>query len=104
MRVESKATFLATATSLGALAIAFGLALLLRSPARADSRQTPRTKADLRDAALTARPDLAKGRSRFERNCADCHGDDARGDEGPNLHDLRLSDERIARRIKEGIK
>src|SRR5512138_518692 len=46
----------------------------------------------------------AQGRILFSRNCAHCHGDDARGDEGPSLYNLELSDTRIAKRIKEGIK
>ena len=33
-----------------------------------------------------------------------CHGDDARGEEGPSLFNLTLSDTSIAKRIKEGIK
>jgi hypothetical protein len=32
------------------------------------------------------------------------HGDDALGDEGPDLHDLRKSDARIEKIIKNGIK
>jgi mono/diheme cytochrome c family protein len=40
----------------------------------------------------------------FDHNCAHCHGDDARGDEGPDLHDLRKSDARIEKIIKNGIK
>ena len=37
-------------------------------------------------------------------NCAHCHGDDARGDEGPDLHDLHKSDARIHQVITAGIK
>jgi len=37
-------------------------------------------------------------------NCAPCHGDDARGDEGPTLYDLAKSDARITAIIKGGIK
>jgi mono/diheme cytochrome c family protein len=44
------------------------------------------------------------GRSLFSLNCAHCHGDDARGDEGPTLYNLAMSDARIAKRITEGIK
>jgi mono/diheme cytochrome c family protein len=44
------------------------------------------------------------GQKLFDRNCAHCHGDDARGDEGPDLHNLKLSDARIAKRIKDGVK
>jgi mono/diheme cytochrome c family protein len=40
----------------------------------------------------------------FDHNCAHCHGDDARGDEGPDLHGLRKSDARLEKIIKEGVK
>jgi mono/diheme cytochrome c family protein len=36
-------------------------------------------------------------------NCAHCHGDDARGDEGPDLHELHKSDARIRQVITAGI-
>jgi len=44
------------------------------------------------------------GRQLFVQSCAHCHGDDARGDEGPDLHDLRRSDARIHEVITAGIK
>ena len=45
------------------------------------------------------------GRSLFLKNCAQCHGDDARGDEeGPDLHGLKGSDEWIEYRIRNGVK
>jgi len=55
-------------------------------------------------AAPASSEKIARGRSLFDRNCAHCHGDDARGDEGPTLYNLTLSDARIAKRIKEGVK
>jgi mono/diheme cytochrome c family protein len=48
--------------------------------------------------------DAAEGRHLFLMNCAHCHGDDARGDEGPDLHDLHKSDARIHQVITSGIK
>ena len=48
--------------------------------------------------------DIAAGRKLFLMNCAHCHGADASGDEGPDLHDLRKTDERITTIIKGGIK
>jgi len=42
------------------------------------------------------------GRQLFLKNCAHCHGPDARGDEGPDLHNLDWSDEQIAARIRNG--
>jgi mono/diheme cytochrome c family protein len=49
-------------------------------------------------------PDAAQGRHLFLMNCAHCHGDDAHGDEGPDLHDLHKSDDRIHQLITGGIK
>jgi mono/diheme cytochrome c family protein len=45
-----------------------------------------------------------RGRNLYERNCAHCHGDDARGDEGPDLHNLKKSDARITKVVTQGIK
>src|SRR6478752_9068786 len=47
---------------------------------------------------------VGQGRNLFLLNCAHCHGDDARGDEGPNLHNLHKSDARIHEVITAGIK
>ena len=51
---------------------------------------------------LTA--DAAQGRHLFLMNCAHCHGDDAHGDEGPDLHNLHRSDARIHEVVTAGIK
>src|SRR6202023_856927 len=48
--------------------------------------------------------DATQGRHLFLMNCAHCHGDDARGDEGPDLHDLHKSDERIHQLITSAVK
>jgi len=53
---------------------------------------------------LVGAASVKTGRSLFLKNCAHCHGDDARGDEGPDLHGLEKSDEWIARRIRNGVK
>ena len=57
-----------------------------------------------RNADLSITLPTKTGRSLFQKNCAHCHGDDARGDEGPDLHGLKKSDEWIARRIRNGVK
>ena len=44
------------------------------------------------------------GRRLFLKNCAHCHGADARGDDGPDLHALDWTDEQIAKRIRTGKK
>jgi mono/diheme cytochrome c family protein len=47
---------------------------------------------------------VTQGRTLFVKSCAHCHGLDATGDEGPDLHGLWVSDRRIAAVIKRGIK
>jgi mono/diheme cytochrome c family protein len=49
-------------------------------------------------------PLIAQGQHLFLMNCAHCHGDDARGDEGPDLHGLRKTDARLSALINNGIK
>lgn len=46
----------------------------------------------------------SKGRRLFLKNCAHCHGTDAHGDEGPDLHNLDWTDEQIITRIRNGKK
>src|SRR5689334_1395043 len=59
-------------------------------------------QAAIKTSQLTA--DAAQGRHLFLMNCAHCHGDDARGAEGPDLHNLHKSDARIHLVVTEGIK
>jgi mono/diheme cytochrome c family protein len=49
-------------------------------------------------------PASMAGRALFLKNCAHCHGADARGDEGPDLHGLSWTDKQIADRIRDGKK
>lgn len=48
--------------------------------------------------------DVTSGRTLFLKNCAHCHGTDAHGDEGPDLHNLDWTDNQIATRIRNGKK
>jgi mono/diheme cytochrome c family protein len=104
MSIEIRATLLALAASLGLLGATLGLSPFLQPSKAADSRREPSTKtiSPAADGALEG--EARQGRSLFERNCAHCHGDDARGDEGPTLYELRKSDARISTIIKRGIK
>ena len=45
-----------------------------------------------------------QGYKLFMLNCAHCHGADARGDEGPDLHGVVKSDQSLVRIIQNGIK
>ncbi|HTB84396.1 MAG TPA: cytochrome c [Candidatus Sulfotelmatobacter sp.] len=48
--------------------------------------------------------DATTGRVLFLKNCTHCHGADAHGDEGPDLHSLDWTDKQIATRIRNGKK
>ena len=52
----------------------------------------------------TLSPIAAHGQKLYAVNCSHCHADDATGDEGPDLHGLTKSDERIKVIITNGIK
>ena len=47
---------------------------------------------------------VAQGRRIFVKHCAECHGFDARGYEGSDLHNLRARDPLIRQIITGGIK
>jgi mono/diheme cytochrome c family protein len=64
----------------------------------ADSFVSSTTTTDAPPATTTA----INGRTLFLRNCAHCHGATAHGDDGPDLHDLGLTDDWIANRIRKG--
>jgi mono/diheme cytochrome c family protein len=66
----------------------------------AEGRKSPTTGPE-RSSAISAV--VARGRDLFLLNCAHCHGADARGDEGPDLHRENKSDTRMAALIREGI-
>jgi len=104
MQIEIKATVTALAAPAIMLAATFSLAQVLQSTNGVDSRHASETKASATQAAVVLGEEAESGHTLFEKNCAHCHGDDARGDEGPDLHNLKLSDARIAKRIREGIK
>jgi mono/diheme cytochrome c family protein len=103
MGIQIRATILAVATSAFVLGLTFGLAPALRSSQTDASRNAQKVT---RPEKLTVNSvGLAEqGYNLFDRNCAHCHGEDARGGEGPTLYNLAMSDGRIAKRIKEGIK
>jgi mono/diheme cytochrome c family protein len=87
-----------------ALGSAAALAAVLRHQEAAHSHELPPYVAPAEIAGVPPGVLLARGRKLYFGNCAHCHGEDARGDEGPDLHDLWVSDRRIATVVKRGIK
>ena len=104
MSIEIKGLLLGLVAAVGMLGVTFGLSPLFQPNKAAGANREQQANA----VAVTSRPflqgDAKKGYSLFDRNCAHCHGDDARGDEGPSLYNLAKSDARITTIIKGGIK
>ena len=103
MSIEVKATVLGLAAAVALLGVTFGLSPFLQ-PAAALASKEPSTNLVSAAASRTLEGEAIRGHSLFDHNCAHCHGDDARGDEGPSLYDLKKSDVRITKIIKGGIK
>jgi mono/diheme cytochrome c family protein len=98
LSLEIKGVIMGSVSGLAALSIAFAAGELLRPKATAASIATQ---------GLVTPPAGTQERQGYElfiMNCAHCHGNDARGDEGPDLHGLTKSDARISSLIKNGIK
>jgi len=103
LSIEAKAGLLGLAAALGLLGVTFGLSPLLQ-PATAAAAKEHSIKIASAAASPTLAGEARRGRNLFDHNCAHCHGDDARGDEGPSLYDLKKSDARVLKIINEGIK
>ena|SRR5947209_12894731 len=87
-----------------AVASALGVARVVARQARHDSHQQPTPERWFEPPPVSTPELLTQGRKLFLNNCAHCHGIDARGDEGPDLHDIQVSDRYLARTITGGIK
>jgi mono/diheme cytochrome c family protein len=87
---ESRALVLAAIASAAASVVPLAVAAVMESPSPPP--------------LVSSIGDVETGRHLFLQNCAHCHGDDARGDEGPDLHNLHKSDARIHQVVAFGIK
>jgi mono/diheme cytochrome c family protein len=60
---------------------------------------------DLPEVEVSSAPEVVhQGEQFFAMSCTECHGDDAHGDEGPDLHNLAISNARISATIHKGLK
>jgi len=97
LSLELKGIILGTVSGLSALGIAFAAGEVFQP------RSTAASGGD--KLAIPRAGTLAhQGYRLFMLNCAHCHGPDARGEEGPDLHGVTKSDARIASVIKNGVK
>ena len=101
---EGKAVLAAICASGTALAVMFGIASIVRHGQSSISIPAFATTAQAAMKSPELPADAEQGRHLFLMNCAHCHGDDARGAEGPDLHDLHKRDARVHEVITVGIK
>ena len=86
-----------------ALMSAFAFGGVLHRDAARSSRQQPTEERWFEPPTPTSLKLVSLGRTLFLDSCARCHGADARGDEGPDLHNAQVSDRYIAAIITDGI-
>lgn len=99
MPFEAVAAFLAIGFASSVLGVTLGTARFVESYT---ARHTPPIPLPTPVQPIS---ELAEnGRHLFLQNCAHCHAPDATGDEGPNLHGVKKSDDRIRTIITKGIK
>ena len=99
-----KLTLQLTGTILGAVAGLAAVGLALAAAPLFQPKPSPASGADETLVAPPAGTLANQGYKLFLMNCAHCHGSDARGDEGPDLHGTTKSDARITSMIKNGVK
>jgi mono/diheme cytochrome c family protein len=99
-----RALLVAVAITAIAVASAFGVSRLVRHQALRASTQIPTPEAWVLDPAEASSISAHEGRKLFLSSCAHCHGADATGDEGPDLHGIEASDRYVANTILRGIK
>ena len=104
MSIEVKGLLLGLAATLGLLGVTFGLSPLLQPNKAADAHREQQANEASVTSTDVLQGDAKRGHSLFDHSCAPCHGDDARGDEGPSLYNLTKSDARITTIIKGGVK
>jgi mono/diheme cytochrome c family protein len=95
--LEIKGIILGTVSGLAAVGLAFAAGEIIKpnaTPVAGGTERLPVPPAGTRE---------HQGYTLFMMNCAHCHGTDARGDEGPDLHGVTKSDARISSIIKNGI-
>jgi mono/diheme cytochrome c family protein len=101
---EGKAAVVAATVSMTMLMGTLSLAAVMRRTSFVNGPATFRNSALAGPVSGAVAADAVEGRHLFLMNCAHCHGDDATGDEGPDLHNLHKSDARIHQVITAGIK
>ena len=97
-----RASLLTGLTTAFALTATFVLGKTLQQRAATTSHEIAEPEVLFEPVAQTSPQIVAEGRRLFLDSCAHCHGADATGDEGPDLHGLQVSDRYIHNLIVNG--
>lgn len=101
--MQAKAIGLAVLTSGIALTSALAMSRGLQRRAQSQSYAQPLEESWFEGGPPPTAAQIAAGKKLFLNNCAHCHGIDARGDEGPDLHEVQSSDRYITHTILRGV-
>jgi mono/diheme cytochrome c family protein len=101
---EGKAVLAAVAVSAATLLGTYAFTLVMRNSTFSTRMPDLLTSVLAEKAPPVSAADAGEGRRLFLLNCALCHGNDADGGEGPDLHRLHKSNARIHQVITIGIK
>ena len=101
---QFRAMLVAGLTGVASLSAAILAGGQMRRAALKTSHQQPTPEEWIESPSPTSPALIKQGRTLFLNNCAHCHGIDASGDEGPDLHDLEVSDRFISNQIAKGVK
>jgi mono/diheme cytochrome c family protein len=100
----SLALVVAIAAAVSALVSAYGFSRLVRHHSLRASNQAPTAEAWVLETVESSPEAVRDGRKLFLSSCAHCHGADATGDEGPDLHGIEASDRYLANIVTRGVK
>ncbi len=111
MKLEIKAALAALIAGLFVVGASYGVSALVTphlAHEAAAHQSRPGQQGDGTGMAATGAVASAQlvlvGRSLYTKACSSCHGDNAQGGYGPNLHGLEQSDLQISTVIKNGVK
>ena len=102
--LELKGLLLAVIAGVLVVVLAFGVSALMRHamPEPAPSSASSETTAPPPSTGAYSQQMITMGKPLYMQACASCHGANAKGSIGPNLHNEDMSDNQIAGVIKNG--
>lgn len=104
MNLQTKALSAATLAGLFVVGMSYGVSALVAP--HLSRHVAPQSASAVNMTSMAVVPSsqlVAAGRGFYSAACASCHGDNAQGGYGPNLHGLNLPDTQVATVIANGV-